>query len=212
MERAAQEYPLHPIDDRRPIVEATAIRDASRGIMDYELLPFELYRSAIENGGKRHRDVMQDWTTWLSLREQGVLIQALRGPDGMTKESKAKPIVRALRGVTMVSARDAAPMGMGLVYQDDLFMQTILIGADTSGWKYVCEDFFADVDAYNIHWYQHFAQAWGCVGIGHPNDRVRGRAWEFYSECAGVFHWLPETVFEFRNRLKDGVRKLPSDK
>lgn len=116
----------------------------------------------------------------------------------------------------MVNGRDAAPMAMGLTYSDDLFMNTVLIGAPINlAWEMAVQDFLNDVDSYNIHFYQHLSQAWAVVGIGHPGERIRQRAWDLYVRMAGEFHWLPETVFEFRHRLKDGIRKpanaLPSD-
>lgn len=198
---AMQEAELRGDDPLRALTDGRSGRAKPFDRPPEGLLPFEV----MERDGPPNLHVMQDWTQYLTLRMQGVLVQALRGPDGMLKESRAKAIVRALRGVCMVSGRDRAPMGLGLVYTDDPFMQTILIGSPSPmAWQHAVKDFFADVDSYNIHFYQHLAQAWACVGIGHPSPIVRARSWDFYVAAADAFHWMPETVFDFMHRLRDG--------
>ena len=54
--------------------------------------------------------VLQDWVQECSLRQQGVLVIALRGPDGVRKEDAAKPLVRTMRGLVMNAGRTGKPM------------------------------------------------------------------------------------------------------
>lgn len=159
-----------------------------------------------------NQGVMQPWTVRMTLRMQGVLVQALRGPDGYVKESSAKPIVRSLRGISMVSAGMGGFTSLGLQRVDDDYMTTAYIGdEDGRRWRILENHFFDEVDAYNLHFYQHLMQAFACAGCAHPNDTVRGRCWSFYEKCADAIHLYPETPAQLQQRLKDGPRNVPHD-
>lgn len=155
------------------------------------------------------KSVLQDWVMECSLRQQGVLVLALRGPDGAAKEDVAKPLIRALRAIVMNSGREGRPMDMGLVWRDDPFMQTTLIGADDeSGWQRACDNFFGSIDQYNIHFLQHLWHAFAVVGINHPRLIIRDRSWRcVYLRGVNSLHMLPETPEDIRYRLRDGVRQ-----
>lgn len=143
----------------------------------------------------------------ISLRQQGVLILALRGPDGAAKEDQAKSIVRALRALVMVSGREGVPMKMGVVWRDDPFMQTTAVGADDDmPWEAVVNRFYASVDQYNIHFLQHLWHAFAVVGINYPDATIRKRCWWFYLRGVRALHMKPESAEEIIWRLRDGVR------
>lgn len=153
------------------------------------------------------KSVLQDWVMNISLRQQGVLIIALRGPDGAMKEDVAKPIVRALRALVMNSGREGAPMAMGLVWRDDPFMQTILIGARTDElWNAATDTFYKSIDQYNIHFLQHLWHAFAVVGVNHEDINIRRRCWNFYLHGVHALHMRPETSEELIHRLRDGIR------
>jgi len=157
--------------------------------------------------------VLQDWVMNISLRQQGVLILALRGPDGAAKEDVAKPIIRALRALVMVSGREGAPMQMGMVWRDDPFMQTILIGHELSSeWESVTNNFYGSIDQYNIHFLQHLWHAFAVVGIHHPIEFIRKRCWEFYLRGCHALHVHAETSDEIQHRLRDGIRQDQGEK
>lgn len=53
-------------------------------------------------------NALQDWVINLPLMQQSVLISAIRGPDGVAKKHKCKPLVRWFRRCVLVSAFDGA--------------------------------------------------------------------------------------------------------
>lgn len=153
------------------------------------------------------KSVLQDWVMEISLRQQGVLILALRGPDGARKEDVAKPVIRALRAVVMNSGREGRPMDMELVWRDDPFMQTTAIGATSDEpWRKVENEFYGSIDHYNVHFLQHLWHAYAVVGIHHPSEIIRKRCWNFYLRGVRALHMNPETEEEIIYRLRDGVR------
>ena len=152
------------------------------------------------------RSVLQAWTQALTLRQQGVLILALRGPDGSAKESAAKPLVRTLRSLVMNSGREGKPMAMGLHWRDDSFMSTAYI-TKAEDWAETCLAFFAEMDACNLHFFQHLIHAYAVVGVGHPDGLVRDRCWTFYGTACNRLHVHPEAQPEIMRRLRDGHRR-----
>ena len=149
--------------------------------------------------------VLQDWTEQISTRQQGVLIIALRGPDGVRKEDPAKPIVRTLRGLVMNAGRTGAPVG-NEVWADDPFMTMQWI-VDDDMWTLATKKFFDQWDAYNVHFLQHLMHAYGIAGIHYPEKEARVRAWTFYVRCCKKLHLPPETKDLMQYRLRDGIRE-----
>ncbi len=151
--------------------------------------------------------VLQDWVMTLPLRQQGVLVISLRGPDGVRKEDPAKPLVRTLRGLIMNAGRTGVPMKPGVVWRDDPFMSIATIGDDQT-WSQVARDFFDQWDAYNVHFLQHLAHAYAVIGMNYPHDDdMKNRAWWFYDRCCRKLHMTPETPQEIAWRLRSGVRE-----
>lgn len=148
--------------------------------------------------------VLQDWTMLLSLREQGVLVLSLRGPDGMTKEGATKAIIRSLRACVMNSGRLGKPMKEGETFDGDPFMRMDLI-CDVQSWAFAMDAFFADIDSHNIHFFQHLIHA-AAVCRMHPNNRVAKHWADFYLRACKALHVGPETIDEIRYRLRDGRR------
>lgn len=149
--------------------------------------------------------VLQDWVQQMTFRQQGVLVLALRGPDGVPKEDAAKPIVRTLRALVLMSGRDKKPMDLNIYFKDDLFMTTYWI-ANVMNWHDKCKAFFDNWDAYNVHFLQHLLHAYAVVGIGHPNDIIKDRCWNFYVQGCNKLHMNAETPSDIEYRLRDGVR------
>src|SRR6266566_1754632 len=150
------------------------------------------------------KSVLQDWVMKLPLRQQGVLILALRGQDGVRKESATKPIVRSLRACVMVSGREGHPMGVGQKFDDDSFMRMDLI-SQLDLWKKASNEFFASMDELNLHYFQHLIHA-ALICSQHP-DSLIGRNWySFYLAAVQKLHLVPETLYQMIYRLRDGKR------
>jgi hypothetical protein len=151
--------------------------------------------------------VLQDWVLQnCSLRMQGVLVIALRGPDGAVKESKAKPIVRTIRALVMNSGREGKPMELGTGWKTDPFMTMKWISHDID-WDEAKSNFFGDMDSYNLHFFQHLIHAMAIIGMYHPHQLIRVRCWHFYTEACNRLHVVPENYAEIEYRLRDGIRE-----
>jgi hypothetical protein len=162
-------------------------------------------RERIYGRSDDRRNVLQDWTQYISTRQQGVLVIALRGPDGVRKEDPAKPLVRTLRGMVMNAGRTGGPVG-DEVWKDDPFM-TMQWVKDPDKWAQVTKAFFDQWDAYNVHFLQHLMHAYAVCGIHYPETSVREMAWGFYYRCCKKLHLPTETQDQVVHRLRDGIRE-----
>jgi hypothetical protein len=151
------------------------------------------------------RFVLQHWVGRLTHRQQGVLLLALRGPDGIVKQSHSKLILRNLRGCVMNSGREHKPMALGTFYATDSFMRTVEI-ADDRLWEQAINNFLSEIDSFNLHFFQHLIHAAAVLGIGHWDMDIRARWWSLYTEGVRKLHLHPETKEELRHRLRDGER------
>lgn len=149
--------------------------------------------------------LLQDWVDDLPLRQQGVMTLALRGPDGTRKESAAKPIIRSLRACVMNSGRLGVPMQLGERFEGDAFMRMDLV-CSTQEWDAAMEAFFASIDEYNLHFFQHLVHAAAVLGFNYPVPAVRNNWLRFYHKAVDKLHMKPETHDEFAYRLRDGIR------
>jgi hypothetical protein len=152
------------------------------------------------------RPVLQDWVMRLPRRQQGVLIMALRGPDGVSKESSSKVILRNLRGCVLNSAREGRPMQLGTEWIDDTFMRTAEISR-MGRWHECTKLFLSEIDSFNLHFYQHLMHAAAVCGVHHWDSMVSSNWWQFYEAGVQRLHMKPETKDEIQYRLRDGMRK-----
>jgi hypothetical protein len=148
---------------------------------------------------------IQDWLAGISGRKQGVLLMALRGPDGFAKEHPCKDLIRTLRACVMKSGRSGSAMHLGEVYESDKFMRMDLI-SDDSLWRETKKKFFDSFDEYNTHFKLHVIHAAEVLGFEHPLWIVKSRWNEVYLEFCNRAHVNPETKEQFDERLKDGMR------
>lgn len=149
--------------------------------------------------------VLQDWVVACPLREQGVLVLALRGPDGVRKEHGAKNVVRALRGCVMVTGATGQALVLGFDLPDDSFMQMYRIGhVQEAPWQEAVIEFFRSWDEMNVHFLFHLLHACAVLGIRHPEDRIRMRWWDFYTRGMRKAHVNGESPSQLIERLKDG--------
>ncbi len=136
-------------------------------------------------------NVVQDWVGTMTLKQQTVVLSAIRGCDGAAKDSLSKPFVRALREIVLRNAVDG----------ECSFMGSYIDGAQIN-------TFVKSLDPYPMHWLMHFTHAVECVGYGHP-DRIIARWWRgLYLDICHALHFMPEDFSAWKIRLRDGP---PSD-
>lgn len=134
--------------------------------------------------------VIKAWVFQQPLRMQAVLLAAIRGCDGKSKEDKSKVIVRALRNVLMVNA-DPTNSFM----HEDLTLEQVA-------------EFVEDLDQYPTHFVTHLSHAAEIVGFKHPDSSVRGRWLDLYRKMVKSLHYNPETEAQLDIRLGE----LPKEK
>ncbi len=117
-----------------------------------------------------------------SLKQQTVVLVALRGCDGLPKEDPSKPLVRALRATVLRNADDSTSF-MDLLRDEFV------------------ADFLESVDHYPLHWYTHFMHAAAIVGFKHP-DAGPALYWRnLYVGMANALHLQPESEVDLDRRL-----------
>lgn len=130
--------------------------------------------------------VVQDWISRCSMKEQTVMLCALRGPDGLGKETPAKQLVRFLRSVVLHSAD----------FSDELFMTPQSLAE-------ALDDFIGDLESYPLHFVTHLTHAIEIVGYRHPDLDVATLAEAAYKRIVEGLHFKPETAPEMALRLRD---------
>ena len=133
----------------------------------------------------------QDWLDTLTLKQQTVLISAIRGCDGAPRDDPSKPFVRALRARVLNTAVDGPCNFMGAkITQADI------------------ERFLKALDPYPMHWLMHFIHAVETIGYGHPDWAVASWWSKLYRQFCHALHVVPEERCMWDQRLADGP---PSD-
>jgi hypothetical protein len=153
---------------------------------------------------KPQKSVLQYWVEQLPFRQQGVLLLALRGPDGLPKETEAKEILRALRACVLNSGRHGVPMSIGEAFDGDSFMSMAKIYNDKI-WLDLTTTFLKGIDQYNVHFLQHLLHATQ-ICSQHPIEEIGKRWWLFYKSGVHRLHLSIETVETMRYRLRNGKR------
>jgi hypothetical protein len=137
------------------------------------------------------KTVVQDWVSGLTLKQQTVVLSAIRGCDGAPKNDLSKPFVRALRATVLENAVDGECSFMS----DRPTVNDVHV-------------FVKALDPYPMHWLLHFTHAVECVGYGHSEPAV-AEWWErLYLAICNALHFMPESYEMWERRLVDGP---PSD-
>lgn len=146
------------------------------------------------------RTVLQDWTHHLTFMQQTVLLTAIRGPDGLRKDSPAKPLLRAYRRAILVSSLDGRPLTSPHAPGGGSFMAPLPAGVTL---HHAMADFIRGTDEMPHHFYMHVAHAAEIVGYKHPDADV-ARDWRgFYLAICNDLHMEPESQARLDYRLGD---------
>lgn len=133
--------------------------------------------------------VIKEWVFELPLQMQSALLSGLRGPDGVSSQSEAKVLVRALRSVLSLNA---LPDG-GSSYITD---------TPEGCTQKEMKAFFKNIDQYPQHWFGHFYQSAEIIGYFHPDNAVRAFWLDFYGQCCAELYVNAETKEQLSERLK----------
>lgn len=138
---------------------------------------------------RRHGSVVQQWlSVYCSFKQQTVVLSALRGCDGKSKNDISKRLTRRFRGSILKSAEDRAPEGS--------FMHP---GAGPKELHLM----LSDIDHYPVHWLTHFAHAAQIVSVYHPIKEEAAFWGTVYRGIVEALHFNVETVEQMEERLSD---------
>lgn len=129
--------------------------------------------------------VTQDWLESLSFKQQTVLLTALRGCDGISKEDCTKKLVRDLRRVILKDAAPTAGQFMSVCKLTDVL------------------PLVDNMDMYPMHWLMHYIHAVEIVGYNHPDFGIKNKYHNMYLSLVDGLHLQPETKEQNDTRLKD---------
>lgn len=140
------------------------------------------------------KSVVKDWVKELPLTQQAVLLLALRGPDGMAKQTGIKPMLHYLRGTVLHAAYpDYDETAEG---KSGDFMR-----GDYEHFNSNAGLFYADIDAYPMHFLMHLIHAAEIIGYHFPILVVRNYWKDFYYYFCKQLHMTPETKEQLNDRL-----------
>ena len=126
--------------------------------------------------------VVQPWLAYCSLKQQTVVLVALRGCDGLPKEDPSKKLVRVLRATVLLNADSSTEFMVGFNHSE----VTRMTGA---------------IDHYPVHWLTHFMHAAEIIGYKHPVAEVKAYWSDAYRSLVTALHLNVETEEELDDRL-----------
>lgn len=140
----------------------------------------------------KNRAVVQEWMCDLTWKQQTVVLCALRGCDGLSKDDSSKRFHKLLRSHVLENAgTENTPFMLRL--DNDL------------GWSEQLDSFARDLDKFPTHYISHFMHAVEIIGYYHPDDKVRNFWNQVYLRFVKALHLYPETKEQNEERLSDGI-------
>ncbi len=136
------------------------------------------------------KSVVKEWLFQdnISLKQQTVVLSALRGCDGQPKEDLSKKLTRMLRSAILYNA--ATPTSNFM--KETMTLDEIALLSKNA-------------DKYPMHYYTHAMHACEIIGYKHPDDGIRVWFNKAYVTMVKALHLNPETESECDYRLRDGV-------
>jgi hypothetical protein len=136
------------------------------------------------------KSILQDWVSELGLRQQGVLLTAVRGCDTAAKEGISKKLVRAFRAEIL-----NAHVG------DPKKSSTFIEPFEEEEIEEMAVEFCRDLDPYPLHYVLHLAHAAEVLGYYHPQMDTAAAWRTLYLTVCRKFHMNPETKEQLDARL-----------
>lgn len=161
------------------------------------------------------RSVLQDWVHDLTFMQQSVLIAAMRGPDGVEKEHKAKFLCRWLRRCVLISAFDRRVLETPNDPGGGSYTGPSCPTEGEKDWEEsiepVVRGYLKNLDSLPHHFHLHFLHAMEILGYKHPDTRIRNFWFRTYFRFAHDMHLGIETEAGLDNRLDDNEAKWRAD-
>lgn len=146
----------------------------------------------------------QEWIFDLSMQQQSVLVLALRGADGLSKEHPSKVLLRRYRACILKSAH----LGRALRFGEEVdSFHSLNNWWNERHWSEMLRAFFRNVDDLPLHFTLHLMHGVQILGYKHPDQGVRSRWGTVYHAFVHQFHLMPENEAEMDHRLGDWGRE-----
>lgn len=144
--------------------------------------------------GKMSQSVVREWVAEkCTLKQQTVLLCALRGCDGIDKEDVSKSVVRMLRDVVLYNADESSTFIL------DTSKNRSYNNPES---RHLINGLLDNSDKYHHHWLLHFIHAAEILGFKHPDATISGFWRRLYYDSCSNFHMNPESEEEMDIRLR----------
>jgi len=143
--------------------------------------------------------LLQPWVNDLTYMQQGVLVSAVRAPDGLRKEHPIKLLMRWYRRSILVMAFEKT------IYLDpsELGGGSFTGPVPASDFRTIRENYLRHVDEMSHHFQLHMMHAAEILGYKHTHLSTRQWWSEFYLAIVCDAHLRPETEHDMDIRLGD---------
>lgn len=162
-------------------------------------------------------NVLQSWVTDLTFMQQGVLLAAVRGPDGLRKDHVAKLLLRWYRRCILVDAFSGGVMttpwesGGGSFTGPSVRVPQSNFGEGFTGpyqesMHQIVTDYLKHVDEMPHHFQLHLMHAAEILGYEHVLVHIREFWYRTYLRIVSDMHLNAESEVQMRFRLGDNER------
>lgn len=153
--------------------------------------------------------LIQEWALELSVMQQTVLLEVIRGPDGVTKYHVSKYLLRWYRRCLLISAFDGRILNTP--YEDgggSFTGPSYKISDKGCGpWQNAMDDLVSEVirsaDELPHHFYRHMMHGIEIMGYKHSNEEIRRWWYNVYIRLSRDMHLNAETEIQLDDRLGD---------
>jgi hypothetical protein len=135
--------------------------------------------------------MVRDWVSALGLREQGVLLVALRGCDSAPKFPLDSPERRMTAALRYAICNPFDPREV------DAARGCFMLSAVPTDVR------LGHLEHYPLHWVLHVIHACQVLGVYEPNEDKRQQWWTLYREFCRSMHVEPETRDAMQARLQE---------
>lgn len=163
----------------------------------------ELLARSIEEKLRR-RSALQDWVMELTIMQQSVLMAAVRGPDGISKNHPVKVMLRWYRRCILLSAFEHEVIDNPYTPGGGSFTGPLDPAARIETYAH---QYLEHVDELPHHFQLHFMHAAEILGYKHPVEKTRLFWYQFYTSIVGDAHLNIESCMQMDRRLGDNEQQ-----
>ena len=143
--------------------------------------------------------VVKGWISKLSWKQQTVLLSALRGCDGKSKEDISKPITRFYRHLILENADNDSGFMTGNIDEFKNIIYSSFFNTNSFN------KLFKDIDCYPMHFIFHLFHAIEIIGYKCPNVEIKNYCFEIYKLFCETIHCNIESERQMDERLADNI-------